>query len=107
MKNYLEDLMRWVRRRIRQYLWKQWKNGTNRKHRLRQLGVSEEILKRWKLGSNSYWRMARCMNHLLKNRVIHKHYDLLDGVEFYRCIHAKRIEVDKVVLDWRYHSLFG
>jgi RNA-directed DNA polymerase len=107
MKKYLERLMEWTRRRIRQYLWKQWKNGKNRKHRLRQLGVSDSVLKHWKLGSNSYWKMAGVMNPLLRNEVIHNHFGLLDVAGFYKRLHTKRMEYDRVVLDCRYHSLFG
>jgi group II intron reverse transcriptase/maturase len=107
MKQYLERLMEWTRRRIRQYLWKQWKNGKNRKHRLRQLGVSDSALNHWKLGSNSYWKMAGVMNPLLRNEVIHNHFGLLDVAGFYKRLHEKRLESDRVVLDLRYHSLFG
>uniref|UniRef100_UPI002606B017 group II intron maturase-specific domain-containing protein n=1 Tax=Oceanispirochaeta sp. TaxID=2035350 RepID=UPI002606B017 len=107
MKKYLERLMEWTRRRIRQYLWKQWKNGKNRKHRLRQLGVSDSVLKHWKLGSNSYWKMAGVLNPLLRNEVIHNHFGLLDVAGFYKRLHTKRMEYDRVVLDCRYHSLFG
>jgi group II intron reverse transcriptase/maturase len=107
MKQYLERLMEWTRRRFRQYLWKQWKNGKNRKHRLRQLGVSDSVLNHWKLGSNSYWKMAGVMNPLLRNEVIHNQFGLLDVAGFYKRLHAKRLEADRVVLDWRYHSLFG
>ncbi len=107
MKNYLERLVEWTRRRIRQYLWKQWKTGRNRKHRLRQLGVSDSVLSHWKLGSNSYWKMAGVMNPLLKNDIIHNHFGLLDALDFYKKLHTKRMEADRVVLDLRYHSLFG
>jgi DNA-binding GntR family transcriptional regulator len=107
MKKYLERLLEWTRRRIRQYLWKQWRNGKNRKHRLRQLGVCDSVLKNWKLGSNSYWKMARRSNRLIDNEVIHNHYGLLDAVGYYSELHAKRRESDRVVLEYRYHSLFS
>jgi RNA-directed DNA polymerase len=107
MKVYLKGLMEWTRRRIRQYLWKQWKNGKNRKHRLRQLGVTDQVLKRWRLGSNSYWKMAGVINPLLSNEVIHKHFKLLDVLGYYKRLHEKRLVLDRSALDWRYHSLFG
>jgi RNA-directed DNA polymerase len=107
MKKYLEYLMVWTRRRIRQYLWKQWRNGKNRKHRLRQLGVCDSVLEYWKLGSNSYWKMARRMNYLIRNEVLHCHYGLLDAVGYYSELHAKRMESDRVILEFRYHSLFS
>ena len=107
IKKYLERLMGWIRRRVRQYLWKQWKNGENRKHRLRQLGVEEWKLTGWKLGSNSYWQMAGTMNYLISNESIHSHYGLVDVVGYYNKLHAKRMELDGIVLDYRYNSLFG
>lgn len=107
LTKYLEGLIQWTRRRIRQYLWKQWKNGRNRKHRLRQLGVPEWKLAKWLLGSNSYWKMAGLMGYLMSNEMIHKTYGLLNVVGYYKVLHAKRMESDRVVLDWRYYSLFG
>lgn len=107
IKGYLTRLMEWVRRRIRQYLWKQWKNGSNRKHRLRQLGIAEWRLSKWKLGSNSYWRMAGLMNHLIENKILHEQYKLVDAVSYYEKLHAVRMEQDGIILDWRYNSLFG
>jgi len=107
IKNYLTNLMEWIRRRIRQYLWKQWKNGKNRKHRLRQLGIAEWRLAKWKLGSNSYWKMAGLMNHLIENKILHEHYRLVDAMGYYEKLHTVRMEQDGIVLDWRYNSLFG
>jgi RNA-directed DNA polymerase len=107
IKNYLTRLMEWIRRRIRQYLWKQWKNGKNRRHRLRQLGVGEWKLRKWKLGSNSYWKMAGSMNYLISNESIHGRYGLVDILGYYHKLHAKRMELDGIVLDFRYNSLFG
>ena len=91
--------MEWIRRRVRQYLWKQWKTGRNRKHRLRQLGIEEWRLSKWKLGSKSYWKMAGLMNHLIENRTIHDHYKLVDAVGYYEKLHAKRMDKDSIVLD--------
>ncbi len=107
IKRYLERLMEWVRRRIRQYLWKQWKNGRNRKHRLRQLGVADWQLAKWRLGSNSYWKMAGAMGYLIRNEMIHAGYGLVNVVEYYKSLHSTRMEADRIVLDWRYNSLFG
>jgi group II intron reverse transcriptase/maturase len=107
MKTYLRILMGWVRRRIRQYLWKQWKNGRNRKHRLRQLGVAEWKLAKWKLGSNSYWKMAGVMGSFIGNEMLHAGYGLVNVVEYYISLHDKRMEADRIVLDWRYNSLFS
>ena len=107
IKIYLTRLMEWIRRRIRQYLWKQWKTSGNRKHRLRQLGIAEWRLSKWKLGSNSYWKMAGAMGFLIANEMIHKHFRLVDALGYYTKLHAERMEYDGIVLDYRYNSLFG
>jgi hypothetical protein len=107
MKAYLKRPMEWVRRRIRQYLWKQWKNGRNRKHRLRQLWVAEWQLAKWKLGSNTYWKMAGVMGYLIRNEMIHAGYGLVNVVEYCISLHDKRTETGRVVLDWRCNSLFS
>ncbi|NCC89832.1 MAG: hypothetical protein EOM01_05720, partial [Spirochaetia bacterium] len=107
IKKYLERLMEWIRRRIRQYLWKQWKSGKNREHRLRQLGVDEWKLKKWKLGSNAYWKMAGVMNAFISPKSIHEHYGLVDILGYYNKLHAQRMETDGIVLEVRYNSLFG
>ena len=107
IKKYLERLMEWIRRRIRQYLWKQWKSGKNRKHRIRQLGAEEWKLKKWTLASRSYWKMAKSMNYLISNESLHGHYGLGDILGYYKKLHTGRMEQDGIVLDFRYNSLFG
>ncbi len=98
MKTYLQNLMKWIRRRIRQFLWKQWRNKDNRRRKLRQLGTPEWALANWKLGSNSYWKMAGLSNSLITNKMLHAHFGLIDAVEFYSQLHAKRMEADWAAL---------
>ncbi len=69
--------------------------------------MSEKVLSRWKCGSNSYWKMAGALNYLLRNEMIHKHYGLLNVGEYLKKLHEKRMEADRVVLDWKYNSLFS
>lgn len=101
MKTYLQNLMGWIRRRIRQFLWKQWKNGRNRARKLRQLGIAEWKLEKWKLGSNSYWKMAGACNSWITNGILHNYFGLIDAVEFYSRLHAKRMEADWAALAQR------
>lgn len=53
IKKYLEDkIVPWIHRRIRQYLWKQWKKPGRREEMLKKLCPTQS---RWKLGSvNSF-----------------------------------------------------
>jgi group II intron reverse transcriptase/maturase len=54
-----QGLDEWLRRRLRQLLWKRWKQGATRLRELVQLGVPPE---RARLGATgtSPWRMAHC-----------------------------------------------
>jgi len=51
--------------------------------------------------------MAGALNYLLRNEMIHKHYGLLNVGEYLKKLHEKRMEADRVVLDWKYNSLFS
>lgn len=104
---YLKTLMEWIRRRIRQYLWKQCKTEKNRRHKLRTLGISDNSLKSWKLGSNSYWKMAGVMNYFISNPIIHNTYGLLDAETYYAKLHSKRMEYDGIILNDKCYRLFA
>ena len=58
MDKYLKDLNSWLRRRIRMYIWKQWKLPRTRVENLKKLGMDE-----WKAYRNGntrkgYWAVA-------------------------------------------------
>jgi len=48
----------WLRRRIRQYLWKQWKKPSARRRNLMKLGASKERAYIWSYTRKGYWRTA-------------------------------------------------
>jgi len=48
----------WIRRRIRQLLWKCWKRTRTRYRALRMLGCSHEKAYEWANTRKSYWRVA-------------------------------------------------
>ena len=52
-----QELDRWLRRRLRQMLWKRWKRGRTRYRKLVELGVPEELAALG-AGGSSPWRMA-------------------------------------------------
>jgi RNA-directed DNA polymerase len=54
-----QKLDEWTRRRLRQLLWKRWKQGATRLRMLVQLGVPTERAK-WGATGTSPWRMAAC-----------------------------------------------
>ena len=68
-----EDLDKWIRRRLRQMIWKRWKRGTTRYQMLVKLGIP-----RWYAqagaGGTSPWRMAKSpvVNEALSNAFLHR-----------------------------------
>ena len=55
----LRNLDAWIRRRLRMYIWRQWKNGSTRYAQLRRLGVSHFHAAVAAGAGPAYWRMAR------------------------------------------------
>ena len=58
MKNMMDDWNGWLRRRLRMYIWKQWKKPKTRVANLKKLGMEE-----WKAHRNGnthkgYWAVA-------------------------------------------------
>jgi group II intron reverse transcriptase/maturase len=68
-----EDLDRWIRRRLRQMVWKRWKRGTTRYRELRKLGVPAERAGLGAIGT-SPWHMSKSpvVNEALSNAYWHK-----------------------------------
>jgi hypothetical protein len=58
MKETMARLVKWTRRRIRMYIWKQWKRGRTRFDRLQSLGVNSERAWQWANTRKGYWRTA-------------------------------------------------
>jgi len=57
-KGLREATDEWLRRRIRQYLWKQWKKPSARKRNLMKLGIDKERAYMWSYTRRGYWRTA-------------------------------------------------
>ena len=58
MKKLMEDLNQWIRRRLRMYIWKQWKKNTARFKNLMKLGVTKRKAWEWANTRKSYWHTA-------------------------------------------------
>ena len=54
----LRKLDGWLRRRLRQVRWKEWKTTVAKRHNLRKLGISESEARKWAGISRRYWRVA-------------------------------------------------
>jgi hypothetical protein len=48
----------WLRRRLRQIRWKEWKTTAAKRHNLRIRGISENEARKWAGVSRRYWRVA-------------------------------------------------
>ena len=55
----LRNLDAWMRRRLRMYIWRQWKNGHTRYAQLRRRGVSHSHAAIAAGARSGCWRMAR------------------------------------------------
>ena len=88
MKNEIEAWNEWLRRRIRMYLWKQWKLPKTRVRKLMEYGMPK-----WKAYRNGntrkgYWAVAGSgiLTHTLtKERLAHLGY--YDISESYKSLH--------------------
>jgi group II intron reverse transcriptase/maturase len=58
MKSRIQGLNEWIRRRIRQIFWKQWKTIKNKHDNLESLGVSGGKAWQWANSRLGYWRIA-------------------------------------------------
>ncbi|HEY2945068.1 MAG TPA: group II intron reverse transcriptase/maturase [Vicinamibacteria bacterium] len=54
----LSDLDEWLRRRLRQVRWKEWKRFRTRRRNLRALGIPERSAREWAGSRKGYWRIA-------------------------------------------------
>ena len=54
----LEDLEKWVRRRLRSVIWKQWKRGKVRFAELRKRGVGKDLAAQTAGSAHGPWRLA-------------------------------------------------
>lgn len=59
MKNRLQDMDEWLRRRIRMCLWKSWKRPKTREKRLLECGVKPYAAKQTSNFRIKYWRSAK------------------------------------------------
>jgi group II intron reverse transcriptase/maturase len=89
----------WLRRRIRQYIWKQWKRPKARIRNLRALGMDKDKAYQWGYTRKSYWRTSRTpfLHWALNNRYL-KGQGLFSLLDYYkqRCL-SKRTAVYRTV----------
>lgn len=70
MKGYIRHIDQWIRRRIRQIIWKRWKNIKTRYKSLRKLKVSKRKAWEWANTRKGYWHIAS--SHILHTAITNK-----------------------------------
>ena len=103
----MEDLAGWVRRRVRQYLWKQWKTPDNRRAKLAKLGVKAKAIEEFEgWSNNSYWKMAKVVGQImLYNEILYENMERIGAVnlinieETWKVAHEKRMKKDVMYLE--------
>ena len=63
MENFIRETDGWLRRRIRQLYWKQWKRTKTKVAGLMKLGLPKEQAWQWANSRKAYWRIAK--SHVL------------------------------------------
>ena len=68
------ELAEWVRRRVRLYFWKQWKQPRTRRRQLLALGIPREEVHLATRSRKGYWRMSSnsLLQRALTNRRLHE-----------------------------------
>ena len=64
----LKELDGWLRRRLRCYIWKQWKKPRRRRQGLIALGVEPKLAARYGASSKGPWAISGFLNDSLTPR---------------------------------------
>ena len=87
----MQEWDEWLRRRFRQYIWKQWKKPTTRITNLKKLGIPEEYACMWGNTRLGYWRAAgsAMLNRSITKEKLAKagYYELASNYELKRLKH--------------------
>lgn len=88
MESNIKRLNEWIRRRIRQIYWKQWKKIKTKHDNLVKLGIDNKNAWKWANSRKAYWRIAD--SHVLHMSLTNKYlasvgYD--DILERYKVLH--------------------
>lgn len=88
-KGLCEGTDEWMRTRIRQYIWKQWKRQRTKISRLQRFNVERNQAFMWGLTKKSYWRIANSpvLKTTLTNKYL-KEQGMFSMLEYYikKCV---------------------
>lgn len=91
MGNHIKRLNEWIRRRIRQIYWKQWKKIKTKHDNLVRLGIDNNKAWEWANSRKGYWRISD--SHVLHMSLTNEYlasvgYD--DILQRYKVLHLSR-----------------
>jgi len=89
MKNLIVELNHWIKRRLRMYIWKQWKKISTKGRNLIKLGVPEREAWRWANTRKGFWRISN--SPTLKVTITNKRLELrgyADILKKYEAVHS-------------------
>ena len=91
IRRKMQEWDEWLRRRFRQYIWKQWKKPKTRVTNLKKLGIPEEYACMWRNTRIGYWRVAESaiLNRSITKEKLVKagYYELAGNYELKRLKH--------------------
>ena len=92
IKSLLMKMDGWLRRRLRMYIWKQWKKPKARVASLIKLGISKDKAYQWGNTRKGYWRISKSQVlhfSITNKRLIQAgYYDFLQQYEQLRYVHS-------------------
>ena len=92
IKSLLMEMGGWLRRRLRMYIWKQWKKPKARVASLIKLGIREDTAYQWGNTRKGYWRISKSQVlhfSITNKRLIQAgYYDFLQQYEQLRYVHS-------------------
>lgn len=92
MRRILQGWNEWLRRRVRMYIWKQWKKPRTRVQNLGKLGIPEWQAYQWGNTRLGYWRIAgsAVLNRSVTNEKLAQagYYDFPARYEHLRKLHS-------------------
>ena len=90
MKTFIDDITSWIRRKIRVYIWKQWKKVKTRHKNLQKLGIDKQKAWEWSNTRKGLWRISNSpiLSRTLTNDYIGK-LGLKNPIKIYSNAHIK------------------
>jgi group II intron reverse transcriptase/maturase len=90
MKSLMNDLNQWIRRRLRMYIWKQWKKISARFQSLQKLGATKQKAWEWANTRKSYWHTSK--SWILSTTITNKRLEqrgYIDISKKYELVHSR------------------